>query len=79
MQHYNDDEYDSYEEYSNEIDNSTAKKGKSGSKQQIYAAGSSYEAPTTANNSTALLYREQLSLGKGAGTSKNKPSLQKLE
>lgn len=32
MQHYNDDEYDSYEEYSNEIDQSTAKKGKSGSK-----------------------------------------------
>ncbi len=32
MQHYNDDEYDSYEEYSNEIDQSTAKKEKSGSK-----------------------------------------------
>jgi hypothetical protein len=29
---YNDDEYDSYEEYSNEIDHSTAKKGLSGNR-----------------------------------------------
>ena len=32
MQHTNEDEYDSYEEYSNEIDNSTAKKGNTGNK-----------------------------------------------
>ena len=57
-----DEEYDSYEEYSNEIDNSPTKEdnrgGSKNSNKYNGIMGSSYDAPTTANNSTAIMYKE---------------------